>query len=137
MALMALASMREMDLHKEWTTDSILKSRFYLDSNTPDIEKLIGGLVILFLVYAVWQLIKRVPQFVASIWCFVPTAWAIGMGLGLLVVAKGIDSMKRILPFMVEFHTENRAFLGVIEESFEMTGALFFMVFVVMRLKRT
>jgi len=136
MALMALAGAREMDWHKEWTTQSILKSRFYVDPNTPALEKIIGGLIILFLIYAAWQLIKRVPQFIASVWHFIPNAWAVGLGLGMLVTAKTLDSMARIMPFMAEFHADNRAFLGVIEESFEMTGALFFVVLVFMRLKR-
>lgn len=91
MALMALAGAREMDWHKEWTTDSILKSRFYLDPNVPEIEKLIGGVVILFLIYVAFQLIKRVPLFIGNLWAFSSHAWAIGMGLGLLVVAKTLD----------------------------------------------
>ncbi len=136
MMLMGLACARELDLHKEWTTQSILKSRFYIDPNTPALEKIIGVIVILFLVYSAWQLIKRVPQFIASVWHFVPTAWAIGLGLGMITIAKLLDSMKRVLPFMAEFHTDNRAFLGVIEESMELSGAIFFLIYVMMRLKR-
>lgn len=134
-ALMALAGAREMDWHKEWTTQSVLKSRFYIDPTTPAIEKLIGFILILFLIYAAWQLLKRVPQFVANLWHFIPTAWAIGFGLGLITVAKILDSMARILPFAKDFHTDNKEFLMLIEESFELTGALFFLVFVILRLK--
>lgn len=136
MTLMALAGAREMDWHKEWTTDSILKSRFYIDENTPAFEKIIGAIVILFLVYAAWQLLKRVPYFITNVWHFVPTAWAIGLGLGMLTMAKSLDSMARIMPFMAEFHADNRAFLSVIEETMELSGAIFFVMLAFMRVKR-
>ena len=48
---MSLAAMRELDWHKAWTTDSVLKSRFYLSDVTPIYEKVIGGGVILLLLY--------------------------------------------------------------------------------------
>ena len=136
MVLMAMGGAREMDWHKEWTTDSILKSRFYLDANTPVIEKIIGAIIIIFLVYAAWQLLKRIPQFIAAIWHFSAKAWSIAMGLGMLVMAKTLDSMARLFPFMAEFHGEHRAFLGVVEETMELSGAVFFVIYAVMQVRR-
>ncbi len=134
-SLMALASMREMDLHKEWTTQSILKSRFYLDEITPIHEKTIGLLVVLFLLYALYKLIRNTPSWVSGVFKFTPQAWTIGMGLGMLVFAKILDSMQRIFPFTKEFHEDNYAFSTLVEESFEMAGALFFLALAIMLTK--
>ena len=134
--LMALACMRELDLHKEWTTDSILKSNFYESPNAPLIEKIIGGAVILLLLFLAFQLIKRVPYWIESLWQFKATAWAVLFGLGSLTVAKCMDSMARWFPFLADFKTENGAFLGVMEEGLEMAGALFFLSIFLMALKR-
>lgn len=134
-SLMILAAMRELDLHREWTTDSILKSRFYISPETPLFEKIIGGVVILFLIYAVFFLVKQLPSWIKKLWGFHPQSWAILLGLGMLVSGKIIDSMARILPFLSEFHADNRDFLGLAEESFELTGALFFLIFCLLNIK--
>ena len=126
--LMVLAAMRELDLHKEWTTDSILKSNFYKSMDTPVIEKIIGGAVILLLLYMAFYFAKRLPKWIGDLWHLREQAWAIGLALGCLTVAKLMDSMSRWLPFLADFHAENRAFLGVMEESLEMTGSLFFVL---------
>ena len=125
-SLMALASMREMGLHRAWTTDSILKLRFYTGDDAPLLEKIIGVVVIMFIIYAGFQMLKKLPYWIGSLLKFNPMAWMIGFGLGLLTFAKLIDSMSRVLPFLANFHTENRSFLTVIEEGMEMTAALFF-----------
>ena len=135
-ALMAAAAAREMDWHKEWTTDSILKSKFYLSPETPGHEKIIGAVFIAFLIYAAFQMVKRVPYFVTQLWAFAANAWALALGICSLVIAKTLDSMARLFPFMAEFHADNRDFLGVIEETLELTGAAFFVVFALIIFKR-
>ena len=133
--LMAMASMREMDLHKAWTSDSILKSRFYLDSGVPIEEKLIGAGVILLLIFIAVQMTRHIPFWLRSLWNFRARAWTIGFALGSLAVAKLLDSMARVIPPLAEFHAENRAFLTVIEESLEMAGALFFLTLCLMAIR--
>ena len=134
-ALMFLASMREMDWHRAWTTDSILKLKFYVSDMTPVYEKIIGFIVIIFLLYALTQLIKRaVPWFRKLLHCD-QTAWAIGFGLGFLILGKIIDSMARLLPFLAQFHKDHREFLMLVEESFELTGAIFFVAVVLLIFK--
>lgn len=135
-ALMVLAAMREMDLHKAWTSDSILKSNFYLDEGAGLIERICGVLVILLLLFLAYQMIRRVPAWVAAVWNFQASAWAIGIGLGSLAVAKSMDSMARWFPFMADFKINNGPFLGLMEESLEMVGATFFILVAVMAIKR-
>lgn len=134
--LMAMAGAREMDWHKEWTSQSILKSRFYTDENTGDLEKTIGVVVIVFLLYAAFQLIKRVPLFISNLWTFHSTAWGVAMGLGALTIAKGMDSLARLAPSLETFKNENYAYMNLLEESLELAGALFFISVIIMMMKR-
>ena len=136
MMLMMMAAAREMSWHKEWTSDSILKSRFYLSPETPILEKIIGASVLLFLIYATFQLIKRVPIFITDLWRFHAESIGIAMAIGLLVIAKAIDSKDR-LPYVGDaLSGYDGMYLRLIEESFEMASALFFVVVAVMMVKR-
>lgn len=126
--LMALAAMREMDLHKEWTTDSIFKLRFYTGDSAPLYEKLIGAAVILILLFSLMKIIRHIPLWLTDILKFQPMALSVFMGLGALAAGKGLDSMARILPFLADFHRENGPVLAMIEESLEMTSAAFFLL---------
>jgi hypothetical protein len=136
MTLMVLAAAREMDLHKKWTTDSILKSRFYIDPETPQIEKVIGAVLIFFLIYAAFQLVKRVPTFITDLWRFKAESLGIAMGLGILVLSKVIDSKSR-LPYIGDVLSDfDGLYLGLVEETFETAAAGFFIIVAVMMLQR-
>lgn len=134
--LMALAALREMEAHRLWTTDSILKSNFYLDAEAWTIEHLAGLAVILLLLFLAYKMAKRVPRWISGVLHLRSEAWAIGLGLGLLTTAKVIDSMNRWLPILAEFKSNNRRFLDVAEESLEMTAAIFFLSICMMALGR-
>ncbi len=133
--LMVLATAREMDLHKACTSDSILKSRFYTSAETPLFEKVIGAFVIALLIYCVWQLVRHAPEFIRRLLQFCPCAIAIFSGLGVICIAKMLDGMSRLFPFLADFHEQNGAYLGLIEESFEMAGAVVFFVLAAALLK--
>ena len=126
--LMVAASMREMDLHKAWTTDSIFKSRFYSGDAAPFYEKMFGLLVILALVFCLIQFIRHIPAWISNVMKFQPIALSVLMGLGTLGLGKTLDSMARILPFLADFHAQNRALLRLFEESLEMTSSFFFLL---------
>jgi len=126
--LMALAAMREMDLHKEWTTDSIFKLRFYTGDSAPLYEKLIGLTVILILLFSLMKIIRHIPMWLVHVAQFQPIAISILMACGALGAGKMLDSMVRILPFLREFHKQNGPVLAMIEESLEMTSAAFFLL---------
>ena len=125
---MAFACMREMDLHKAWTTDSILKSNFYTDGTVPFVEKIIGGTVIFILLFTAFNLSKYIPYWVKSILHIKAKAWIIGFGLIFITIAKLIDSMARWLPILADFKADNSAFLGFTEENLEMAGAFLFLL---------
>ncbi|MEP3525317.1 MAG: hypothetical protein ABJN24_07805 [Hyphomicrobiales bacterium] len=126
--LMAAASMREMDLHRAWTTDSIFKLRFYSGDAAPFYEKILGLLFILVLVFTLVQFIRHIPSWISNVLKFQPMALSIFMGLGTLALGKLLDSMARVLPFMADFHGNNRPLLRLLEESLEMTSSFFFLL---------
>lgn len=134
-ALLLLASAREMDLHKAFTSDSMLKSRFYSSAETPFFEKIIGALVIALLLYCVWTLLRQIPDFIRRLMRFCPYAISVFLGLGVITTAKMLDSLARILPFAAGFKEQHSAYLGLIEESFEMAGAVIFFMLALALLK--
>jgi hypothetical protein len=133
---MAFAAMRELDWHKAFTSDSILKSNFYESSTTPLAEKIIGGFIILTLIFLLYQFIKRIPLLIKLVWNFYMQAWVIASALGLLVTAKLIDSMARWLPFLADFKTDNGAYLGLVEETLELTAASLFLLLAIRLVQR-
>ena len=126
--LMLSATMRELDLHKAWTTDSIFKLRFYSGDAAPFYEKALGLLFIVVLIFCLVQFIRHIPSWISNLLKFHPIALSIFLGLGALGTGKTLDSMARILPFLADFHGQNRGILRMFEESLEMTSSFFFLL---------
>ena len=124
--LFTLAFMREMDWHKKWTTDSILKSRFYSSDSTPLIEKIIGIAVIILLIFCVTILFKHSVLWLKKLWNKDALSWTVFFGLGSIITGKLIDSMARLLPFTDALKKENEIGFLVMEESLELVGAFCF-----------
>jgi len=125
-AFMAFAAARELDLHKAFTSDSILKSKFYLKSDAPWFEKTGGALFILLLIYCVIRLLPYTKQWVQNLLKFQSNALSIFLAMGILAAAKMLDSFARLFPFIADIHTNNRALFGLVEETFECTCIAFF-----------
>jgi len=49
--------LRELDFHKRFTTMGIFKSQFFISNNVPFVEKFIGTLVILLLLYLIFSIL--------------------------------------------------------------------------------
>ncbi len=134
--LMFFAAAREADLHKEWTKDSILKTRFYLDQEVPLNEKICGLIIIGLLIYCAIQLLKRAPQFISNLLRFHSAALGTSLALGILFLAKIIDSKDR-LPYVDDtFADIDGMYLRLFEESLELAAALFFMTVAIMLVRR-
>ena len=131
-AFMAMAAMRELDWHKTWTSDSILKSRFYLSDATPITEKIIGAAVIIFLAYLVVKLLMRTKNWLYGLKNGSLSALTLFFALGSLVSAKFLDSFSRLLPSLAEFKSKNTVVFTGIEETTEMISAGFFVMLAVL-----
>lgn len=125
---MAAAGAREMDLHKQWTSDSIFKINFYQDSDGALLEKLAGAFIILLLLIVLAGLIRHIPQWWRGLQHYSLQAWLVLFGLGALGAGKMLDSMARIFPFAADFHKQHRTYLGFTEESLELLGASMFLI---------
>lgn len=110
---------RELDLHKAYTTMSILKSRFYL-GDAPLTQKLAGLLVIGMLVAAVLFLLKRYGLLA---WRAMrkPTPWAFAIAtfIATLVLAKVLD--RAIYGYGLQVTEGGHALVGALEELLELS----------------
>lgn len=127
-SLMVAATMRELDLHKAWTTDSIFKLRFYSGDAAPFYEKALGLLFVFILLLCLVQFIRHIPSWISNLMKFHPISLSIFLGLGTLGGGKTLDSMTRVLPFLADFHGQNRPLLRMLEEGLEMTSSFFFLL---------
>lgn len=118
-ALSAAFGARELDLHKAWTSMSILKSRFYLGEG-PLAEKLIGLAVIGSLAAAGVLLLKR---YGASAWRELaqrtPWSMAIATFVSTLLVAKLLD--RAIYGYGLPVSSGGHALVSALEELLELS----------------
>lgn len=131
---MAVASLREIDAHKMWTTMSIFKSRFYVSPDVPFGEKVAGAVIILILLYAIFNVLKYVRASVSQALAGHTQTLLVYTALGFLAVAKSLDSFFRIFPSFEasRTHFEHYMFFG--EESLELGAALLLMLVPLMAL---
>ena len=86
---------RELDWHKAFTTESILKPKFYWLEGSGLMERLIGALFVLLLIYTIIRLLMKLPYLLhqalkGSYW-----ARAIILYIAILAIAKSLDSGAR------------------------------------------
>lgn len=90
--------LRELDFDKRFTTMGIFKSRFLTSGNVPLAEKIIGGAVILLLVYTV---LSTVILHWRNFYCELKGRSVVGLGVtvavSLLVISKSLDGLARKL----------------------------------------
>jgi len=94
--LVLFCGFRELDFDKKFTTMGIFKSKFFVSADVPIIEKLIGTLVILVLLYMIVQIFRKhfIPFLKETREC---SAVNIGMWLVVLflIFSKSIDGLDR------------------------------------------
>ena len=120
--LTLLFGFRELDFDKAFTTMGILKSRFYLSSDVPLQEKVIGLLVIALIVWTVFQLLRHhFTEFMRGLKQRAPVALGVALIFFLLAFSKSIDGLARKLkPFGIETSAEVSRWAGSVEEVLEL-----------------
>lgn len=114
--------LRELDFDKKFTTMSILKSAFFVSNEVPGIEKLVGAMVILLLLYTVVSIIYRhTNAFLSGL----KNRSVISIGalivLALLVICKSLDGLARRLGrFGVELGNQTSMYATTVEEILEL-----------------
>jgi hypothetical protein len=120
--LAALAA-RELDLHKAFTADSLLKSNYYLKSGASLMEKSLSILFLLCLAgIVVWLVRATYKNLIADLMDRKAYAWSILASIALVGISKSIDGIGRKLKgwFGIQIDTEARNYFRVIEETAEM-----------------
>lgn len=118
------AAFRELGMHKSFTSDSILKSRFYLTPEFPLWEKILGIVFILSLIVSFIILVRKFIPSLKALWQGVLHVQAIYVCLGLYTIAKSLDSFVRLFPFWSQVQLEYDIYMRYAEESMEMFGAI-------------
>ena len=128
--LLACLGMRELDFDKRFTTEGILKSKFLFSDYVPMTEKLIGGLVLVILLFCIFQLAKNhfIPFF-RGLFSFCEKEIAIGCGFAFIVISKTIDGAARKLePFGILLSEEAADIYSYVEEVMELGIPVMFMI---------
>lgn len=96
--LIIMFGLRELDFHKRFTTMGILKIKFFISTEVPFIEKLIGFLIVLLLLHATITMYKKhFRQFIEGLKNHSTIHFGILIALLLLGVSKTLDGISRKL----------------------------------------
>jgi hypothetical protein len=126
----SLLAMREADWHKAFTTDSIFKTNYYLESAAPLWEKVIGGLVAVgALACLVALLVMGWKSLVKQRRAFQPWGVLVIVGAALLPAVKVLDRVYNVLneDFGVRLSDRMGAVIGALEEGTESLLPLVFL----------
>ena len=114
--------LRELEFHKRFTTMAMFKIRFYTSNNVPIIEKIIVGIITLFLIYVVLtMMLCQTKNFlyglknnsVISIGIFIA-----GVLMGLSFTLDGIG--RKLKDFDIEISSQASMYAGALEEVLEL-----------------
>jgi len=117
-----LCGFRELDFDKKFTTMGIFKSRFYISSSVPVVEKFIGLLVIAVLIYIVVSVFRNhLKDFSRKIKTISPVHIGSLMIFLTLCFTKTIDGLARKLgDINIHISQQTSNYFEVIEEVLEL-----------------
>lgn len=118
--IVSLMGARELDLHKAFTSDSVLTTRFYFRDHAELPEKLISGAVMTVLAILVLYYLRHWRRLWDGLWRRSAAAISIVTVIMLALITKSLDAFGRLMSgFGIElsFDTDR---LRIIEESGEL-----------------
>ena len=124
-SLPLFCAMRELDMHKTFTTDSVLKLRYWTGDAAPVLEKTIAAIVLAVFLYAmISAIIKYQRAFFAEMRQYSPIAVAVVSALGYIFVSKiFFDGFTRKFGDFVDVAPPATFWILVAEEVMELTAA--------------
>ncbi len=118
--IVALMGARELDLHKAFTTDSVLTTRFFFRDHVDLPEKLIAGAVLLVLLVITLRYLRNWRRLRDGLTLRSPAAISAALAILLMPATKSLDAFGRVakgLGFEITFNIDA---VGIVEESLEM-----------------
>ena len=121
--MVVLFGLRELDLDKRFTTMGVFKSRFYISSDVPIAEKIIGLMVIALLLYIIISIVKNHSTNMLS---KIKSSSSVHVGalstFILLAVSKTLDGFARKMSsFDVMISEQASMHISAMEEILELT----------------
>ncbi len=118
--LVALLGARELDLHKAFTSDSILSTRFFFRDQAGLQEKILAGLFLLAMAVVVLRYLRNWPRLRDGLRRRSPAAISAALAILLLPATKSLDAFGRVAKgFGFEITFDINA-VGIVEESVEL-----------------
>jgi len=135
--LLFLFGLRELDFHNRFTTMSLSKITFYVSPKVPLLEKMIGVIILLLLLYILAHLVKRhLGDFMNALKQKEPAAIGVGLGVLFMFLTKTLDGLGRKLASMgITLNNNLEQATTIIEEVFELGIPLLFIIAIVARFR--
>ena len=126
--IVLLLGFRELDLHQEFTTMGILKSRYYISPEVPVVEKTISAIILILIVIVTIKFIhSNFRTFVDGLKSRSAVAVHAAIGIGLMVFSKVWDGFAEpIRPLVRLFYSNPPVSMHITEEMAELAIPLFF-----------
>lgn len=118
--VVALLLARELDLHKAFTSDSVLSTRFFFRDHAGVTEKIVAGLVLLVFAVIVIRYLRNWRRLRDGLTLRSPAAISAALAILLLPATKSLDAFGRVakgLGFEITFDINA---VGIVEESVEL-----------------
>ena len=118
--VVALLWARELDLHKAFTSDSVLSTRFFFRDHAGVTEKVVAGLVLLVFAVIVIRYLRNWRRLRDGLTLRSPAAISAALAVLLLPATKSLDAFGRVakgLGFEITFDINA---VGIVEESVEL-----------------
>jgi hypothetical protein len=119
--LIIFLMLRELDFHKRFTTMGIFKIRFFTSNNVPLMEKMIGILVILLLIYIAGSIFYRHSKnFTAGLKKRSTVSIGVLLAFAFMGLSKALDGLARKLDGVgIEVSKQISMHAGALEEILE------------------
>ena len=120
--LIVFFMLRELDFDKKFTTIGLLKIQFFISNRVPLVEKTIGAIFVLSLVYVVFSILYRYSR---DFWVGLKNHSIVSLGALIvvifLVVSKSLDGISRKLSeFGIEIGDRASMHASAVEEILEL-----------------
>lgn len=120
--LIVFFMLRELDFNAKFTTMGIFKTRFYISNSVLLVEKIVGAMVILLLLYLIFKMVHRHSrEFLLGLKNYSVVSIGIFMAIVLIVVSKSLDGLcRKFKEFDVEISKQINMHLTALEEILEL-----------------